>query len=149
MRDWIRFPELTNEEMELYYFQSPHKQITESFTARVTKVHDGDTIKVEWKERDFDFPVRFANIAAAELNERGGRESQEWLEAQILGETVDIIIDPENRIGKWGRIIGNVIHNGMDMGEMSVLAGKSVLWEDRETSKIKDTIPNLEKVLNG
>ena len=30
-----------------YYFESPHRQITESFDARVNRVIDGDTIEVE------------------------------------------------------------------------------------------------------
>jgi len=45
--DFKKFPELTNNQMQIYYFESPHKQITEDFKARVVDVHDGDTIKVE------------------------------------------------------------------------------------------------------
>ena len=131
MHDFKKFPELTNDQMSMYYFQSPHKQITRDFFARVIKVHDGDTIRVQWNERDFDFPVRFANIAAPELNEDGGKESQKWLEDQILGEEVLIKINPNNRVGKWGRLIGYVNHLGMDVGEQSVRMGFSVPWEMR------------------
>ena len=38
------------------------------------------------EERNFDFPIRMANLASPELKEEGGRESQAWLEEQILGE---------------------------------------------------------------
>jgi len=126
-----RFPELTNSQMALYYFDSPHKQIFESFKARVVDVHDGDTIKVSWQERDFDFPIRFANIAAPELNENGGLASQKWLSKEILGEEVQIIINPNNRVGKWGRLIGEIIHGGISINMQSVDAGYSVKWKDR------------------
>ena len=76
--DFKTFPELTNSQMQIYYFQSPHKQIIEPFMAKVVKVTDGDTIRVLWDERDFTFPVRFAELAAPELDERGGPESQSW-----------------------------------------------------------------------
>ena len=77
--DFKRFPELTNAQMGLYYFESPHKQIFSNFVANVVGVHDGDTIRVLWRERDFTFPVRFMNIAAPELGERGGEDSQRRL----------------------------------------------------------------------
>ncbi len=77
--DFKRFPELTNSQMQIYYFESPHKQITEPFMAKVVKVTDGDTIRVTWAERDFNFPIRMAEIAAPELDERGGLDSQKFL----------------------------------------------------------------------
>ena len=30
------------------------------YSAKLVRVVDGDTIRVEWSERDFDFPVRIA-----------------------------------------------------------------------------------------
>lgn len=77
--DFKLWPELSNRQMEMYYWQSPHKQITESFKAYVVRVIDGDTLRVRWKERDFDFPVRLINCAAPELDEKGGKESKSWL----------------------------------------------------------------------
>jgi len=75
--DFKRFPELTNRQMNLYYFESPHKQITQDFVAKVVKVTDGDTIRVKWEDRDFDFPIRFIDIAAPELDEIGGAKKPE------------------------------------------------------------------------
>ena len=136
--DFKRFPELTNSQMGFYYFDSPHQQIAEDFWARVVKVTDGDTIRVSVDFRDFDFPIRFSNILAAELNEKGGRESQSWLESQILGEEVEIVINPKNRVGKWGRRLGEVKHKGFDMGELSMQNQKSInLMEEQ------DPIPQL------
>ena len=141
--DFKRFPELTNAQMELYYFESPHKQITESFTAEVIKVHDGDTVTVRWSERDFDFPVRFAGTNAPELSEPGGKESGEWLSDRILGKTIDIIINPNNRVGKFGRIIGDIISGGQSMNELSIMEGKATAFANRDEGKI----PSIDKDL--
>ena len=136
--DFKRFPELTNSQMGFYYFDSPHQQIAEDFWAKVTKVIDGDTIRVKADFRDFDFPIRFSNILAAELNEKGGRESQSWLESQILGEEVEIVVNPKNRVEKWGRLLGQVMHKGFDMGKLSI-------QNDKSTNLVteKDPIPDL------
>jgi len=136
--DFKRFPELTNSQMAFYYFDSPHQQIAEDFWAKVIKVIDGDTIRVTCDFRDFSFPIRFSNIMAAELNEKGGVESQSWLESQILGEEVEIIINPKNRVGKWGRLLGQVRHKGFDMGELSIINQKSINLQEE-----KDPIPDL------
>ena len=124
--DFKRFPELTNSQMQLYYMDSPHRQIQEGFLAKVMSVHDGDTIRVKWDERDFDFPIRFSNIAAPELNEQGGIKSQKWLEKQILNEEVYVKVDPTNRVEKWGRLLGEIIHQGMNMNQLSMDSGYSV-----------------------
>jgi endonuclease YncB( thermonuclease family) len=141
--DFVRFPELTNGQMAVYYFDSPHKQILESFCCLVTKVHDGDTIRVKWSERDFDFPVRFINIAAPELKDAGGKASQSWLESQLLGKEIDIGINPGLRVEKWGRLLGYIMLDGMDMGNESNLAGHSVPWEQRNNGLVKDPIKEL------
>ena len=141
-----RFPELTNSQAEHYYWQSPHKQIFEDFKALVVKVHDGDTIRVKWTERDFEFPIRLALIDAPELNERGGAKSKSWLEAQILGKEVEIIIDKERRIGKWGRILGEIMFMGRNINKESMDLGfsKDFFQEPSEIQPIKLLLPKLE-----
>lgn len=131
--DFKNFPELTNSQMQIYYFESPHKQIVEPFLAEVVKVSDGDTIRVKWQERDFTFPIRMAELAAPELDERGGPESQSWLEDQILGKEVEII-PTRTRVEKWGRLLANIMFRGMDMSAQSIDAGKAVSWENRKVS---------------
>jgi len=147
--DFKKFPELTNSKLDFYYFQSPHRQITEDFSAKVIKVHDGDTITLRWSERDFDFPLRFKNIDAPELKINGkrnrkGEESQKWLEQLIMGQKVDILINPNSRVDKWGRLLGLVLFRGLDVGELSIMMNKSVAWENRAEI---DGIPTLEEVL--
>jgi len=121
--DFKNFPELTNNQMQFYYWASPHKQITESFRAKVVKVTDGDTIRVECNFRDFNFPIRFSNTDAPEMDTAAGEKSKSWLENQIMGQEVDIIIDQDNRVEKWGRLLGEVIFSGLNMNEMSMLMG--------------------------
>ncbi len=116
--DFKRFPELTNSQMEFYYFDSPHRQITDDFVAKVIKVTDGDSIRVRWDERDFDFPVRLAGINAPELN-NGGRESAEWLRQELENEEVDILINKYNRVGKFGRLIGTIMIGGININQIS------------------------------
>jgi endonuclease YncB( thermonuclease family) len=139
--DFKNFPELTNSQLQLYYFESPHKQIMEDFTAVVVKVHDGDTITVSWSERDFDFPIRLADISAPELNQEGGHEAQSWLEKRILGETVDIILSSK-RVEKWGRILGTIKHHGLDVAQEEIQRGLATTWEDRKTG----IIPKLKPI---
>lgn len=117
--------------MDTLYFESPHKQITEDFTAHVVNVHDGDTITVEWSERDFRFPIRFGDTAAPEMNEAGGHEAQQWLENRILDKDVTIQIKKENRVDKFGRLLGTVIQGGQDVGEEETILGLTTTWLSR------------------
>lgn len=136
--DFINWPELTNAEMQVYGFESPHKQITQDIRARVVKVVDGDTIHVRWTERDFAFPVRFLDINAPEMSEPRGKEVREWLEQQILDEEVDLIIDPDRRVGKWGRLLAHVFSRGMDMGTAMIMLGLATEFDKRNEGKIPE-----------
>lgn len=135
-----KFPELTNNQMQFYYLESPHKQITEDFIARVVRVHDGDSIRVVCNFRDFSFPVKLKDIQAPELREAGGLESKSWLADKILGAEVELQLGAE-RVDKWGRILARVFFNGVDINEESVLMGKSVWWED----SVREQLPDLNK----
>lgn len=143
--DFKKFPELTNSQMEIYYFESPHKQITEDFRATVVKVTDGDTIRVETDFRDFDFPVRLAFIQAPEIGEVGFIDSQRFLSERILGKEVEILVNPKVRVGKWGRLIGDVIEGGLSLSDESMDKGHSVDFSTQDESKI----PLLEEMFNG
>ncbi len=139
--DFKRFPELTNNQMNLYYFDSPHQQITEDFDAKVIKVNDGDTVRVTTSFRDFDFPIRMSNLLAAELNEEGGIRSRDRLKELIEGEMVEVIVNKMNRVGKWGRLLGEIRHKGFDIGLQMIEEGFAVPI-GQEQSGIKDLILN-------
>ena len=133
--DFKLFPELTNSQMQLYYFDSPHKQMVEPFDAKVIRVKDGDTLQVTMEDRDFDFPIRFARIAAPELDEVGGLASQKWLSKEIEGEDVEIVLTRQ-RVGKWGRLLGEVNHLGLSLNQQSLDMGYSIKFEEIESAAI-------------
>ena len=139
--DFIKFPELTNRQLQ-EHIVSPHPQITEDIWVKVIKVIDGDTIRVEWDERDFDFPVRFLGINAPEMNE-GGEEARRYLSNVILNEEVLLKIDPNQRVGKYGRLLAKIISLGMDMGEIMILLGLATSFDARDEGKT----PDLNKTL--
>ena len=114
--DYDNYPELTNAQLADFGFSSPHPQFTEDFDAVVVKVHDGDTLSLTTPERDFIFPLRLLDIDAPELSE-GGEEARDWLKNLVLNETIRVQIDPDNRVGKYGRLLGRVIYDGLDVGE--------------------------------
>ena len=130
------FPELTNSQMRIFYFQSPHPQITENFMATVTKVTDGDTIRVETNFRDFTFPIRFLDIDTPELTEEGGQRSKDWLKNRIEGKEVEVIIDPNNRVDKWGRLLGRVRHSGISIETELLSMGLAVEFGKRNLGEI-------------
>ena len=131
--DFKRFPELTNSQMDIYYFESPHKQMVEDFTAKCVRVKDGDTIELRIEDRDFDFPLRLSKIAAPELDEVGGLASQKWLAGEIQGKDVEIVL-ARQRVEKWGRLLGEVMHIGRSMNDISLDLGYSIKFEEIENS---------------
>ena len=141
--DYKNYPELTNTQINEFGLSSPHQQITEDFYATVTKVHDGDTITLKTGFRDFEFPLRFLNIDSKELNE-GGEAAREFVKGRIEGKEVQIKIDPNQRVGKYGRLLGNVFFGGMDVGEEELRIGLAQPFEKRSEGKL----PNLDKELS-
>jgi len=133
--DYKNYPELSNKEIEEFGFESPHVQITEDFVADVVKVHDGDTITLRTDFRDFNFPLRFNSIDAPELN-AGGEDAREWLKGQIGGEEVEIKINKNNRVDKYGRLLGNVISRGIDMGDAEMRLGYAVPFSKKNEGAI-------------
>lgn len=148
--DFKKFPELTNTQAQFYYWDSPHKQIFEDFRAQVIKVIDGDTVTVKAQFRDFDFKIRMARIQAPELKDDGGLESKDWLSARIKGQEVIIGIDARNRVGKFGRLIGEIIFGGDNMSDASLRERQSIDFfagEVGEIPNIEQSIPDFEGVL--
>ena len=125
--DYKTFPELTNSQIQEFGFSSPHMQITEDFVAIVVKVHDGDTITLQTDFRDFKFPLRLAMIDAPEMN-AGGQEAKDWLSGQILNQEIQVKISRDNRVGKYGRLLGRVFFAGLDLGEAMMRMGMVVAF---------------------
>ena len=141
--DFKRFPELPDSQLDAYYWQSPHKQIFHSIVTTVEEVHDGDTIKVRWAERDFPFKVRLAKAAAPEVGgkkgkETGGDEAQSWLENLVLGKEVTLEIDPSNRVDKFGRLLAGVTLAGVDVVQEGITIGVLKDFDSRNEGKIPE-----------
>lgn len=141
--DFKNYPELTNQQMQELQFQSPHKQITEDFFATVVKVHDGDTITLRTSFRNFDFPIRFANIDAPELKD-GGSVTADWVRALLENKEVWIMIDIENRVDKWGRLLGRVVYNGLDVGEQEIYLGLAKPYGKQKEGEVPQSYKYLE-----
>jgi len=134
--DFNRFPELRNDQVSLYYPQSPHKQIFSNFRAIVETVKDGDTVQLNWKFRDFLFPLRIRDIDTPELNAPGGLEAKMFLKELIEGQEVMIMIDPKKRTEKWGRLLGDIFFRGMRISELMKIRGHAVDFEKRGRGRI-------------
>lgn len=120
--DYERFPELSNKQLEEFGFTSPHVQITEDFWGVVEKVTDGDTVTLLHPQRDFSFPFRLLDIDAPELSE-GGEKAKSWLATRLTGQEVYVVINPRMRVGKYGRLLGKIIHRGLDVGDEMLAMG--------------------------
>ena len=143
--DFITNPELRNNQLQELLLQSPHKQLLDDFWATVVKVHDGDTVTLRIQERDFDFPLRLHGINAKELSE-GGEEAAEWLRGRLLNEEVYINLSKE-RVEKWGRLLGKVIHQGLDVGETEIVLGLATTWENRKEGKIINPVKEIKELV--
>jgi len=79
-------------------------------TGTVTKVIDGDTIKVDGQS------IRFALSSAPEMDEFNGPESREFIE-EICPVGSDVIVDEDDgqTQGSYGRIIAVIYCNGMNL----------------------------------
>jgi len=123
---------------------SPHKQITESFEAICRRVIDGDTIMLSSSFRDFDFKLRITDLDAPEMNQEGGKQAREWLKTRIEGKKIEVKIDKYNRVDKYGRLLGRVIHAGSDVAQEQIYLGLAVPYSRRNEGKF----PDLWKLFN-
>lgn len=141
--DFNKYPELRKAQLEEFGFQSPHIQITEDFRAEVVRVHDGDTVTLRASFRDFDFPLRILEIDAPEMSE-GGEEARDWLISRILNEEVEIKINPTNRVDKYGRLLGKIFHDGLDVGGEELMRGLAKPFTKRKEGEL----PNLDEMFS-
>lgn len=92
----------------------------QTIEAKVAKVMDGDTIRLEYqgsvpgvkRYKDGTVAVRLRGVDARELSQPYGRESKSQLEGQALGKIVRVqVMD----IDRYGRIVGYVYVNGLNV----------------------------------
>jgi hypothetical protein len=86
--------------------------LTECFVGKVTKIIDGDTIRVD------DQPVRFALSSAPEIGNLGGMDAKEYVE-KLCPVGSDAIVDKDDlqAQGNNGRILAEIHCNGVSLNE--------------------------------
>ena len=141
--DYKKYPELRNDQISTMAYFSPHKQILEDFPAHVERVIDGDTIMLRCSFRNFAFKLRMTDLDAPEMN-AGGKAAKDWLIDRIEGKQVEVKIDKYNRVDKYGRLLGQVLHGGQDVAQEEIYLGLSVPYSRRNEGKL----PDLWKMFN-
>ncbi len=91
-----------------------------TLTARVTDVHDGDTITV--RVRTKSIPIRLVHIDAPELDQSWGRQSRRSLQELIRVEEVRVRTKGKD---KYSRTLGEVtrVRDGLDVNLEQVRRG--------------------------
>ena len=85
------------------------------------------------------------DIDAPELNTgEPGARARDWLENRIINKEVIIQIDPNNRVDKYGRLLGRVFSGGMDVGNEQLILGLVTRFDQRREGEI----PNFRRELN-
>jgi len=88
----------------------------------VTQITDGDTIKIDGQ------PIRFALASAPEMNEFGGDIAKEFIEEICpVGSKALVDEDDKQTQGSYGRIIGVIYCNGVNLNEKLLDSGVGYL----------------------
>ena len=111
----------------------------EYIEARVTRVADGDTLTVREKGSNNKIKIRLLGIDAPELKMDGGNESQRHLENLIRSgnNQVRIYYLSKKKFDRYGRIIGKVVTNDIDVNRQMVLDGHAWFYRNYQ----KDVMP--------
>jgi len=112
--------DMTTPEMELT--SEKCAGIARCIEGSVTKIVDGDTIHVDGES------VRFALSSAPELKGFGGVESRDFIDT-ICPVGSDVIVDEDDSqtSGSYGRIIGVIYCNGLNLNQELLDAGLGYL----------------------
>ena len=90
-----------------------------STSGEVTRVIDGDTVEIKTPKGDKK-RIRLANTDAPEYVQKDGDKAKQALEKRVpIGESITIYNTKQD---KHGRTVGNVVRDGVDVGEEMVKA---------------------------
>jgi micrococcal nuclease len=101
------------------------------FTARVTRVSDGDTLWVLPDSGGARLKLRLEGIDAPEICQAGGEASRVALDALTIHRTLEVKISAQD---DYGRGLARLTFRGQDIGAEMVLAGQA--WSYRWRNSI-------------
>lgn len=121
----------------------PQKKIYE-IHGKVTKIIDGDTIKMVNQQNKTPYKVRIAHIDAPEIDQKFGLEAKKFLLDRIYNR--DIIIKYYKK-DKYGRIISDVLYNRKknNIGKEILENGLAWVWHYSNNKKYKLIELNAKK----
>jgi endonuclease YncB( thermonuclease family) len=96
-----------------------------SYSARVIKVSDGDTIIVRFN--DENIKIRLAEIDAPENGQAWGTRSRHLLVGLVAGKHVIVLPTSTDR---YGRTIAHIELDGQDINRIMVLSGAAWAYPD-------------------
>ena len=93
-----------------------------SFTAKVVRVKDGDSIVVERHDVKRTSEIRLAGIDAPELAQPWGIQSRSGLRRMVLGKEVTVEVTDRDR---YGRLVGKVWQGKAYVNAAMTLSGNA------------------------
>jgi endonuclease YncB( thermonuclease family) len=106
--------------------QTPASRSAGPHLWRVVGVHDGDTVTC-LDESNQQQKVRLAEIDSPEIGQDYGKVSREALAEMVFGKTVEVTEDGKDRYGRW---IGHISANGVDVNRQMIATGNAWHYED-------------------
>jgi len=103
----------------------------QTFTAKVTRVADGDTYDVR-RSSGGEVTIRLHGVDAPETSQPGGRVATKASRRYVSGKNVRVEVED---IGRYGRAVARVIVQGGDLGAMLIRDGHGWYYEQYAPSE--------------
>ena len=119
----------------LFVFQISCGVVSQEYTVKY--VSDGDTITVINNKTNKKIKVRLFGIDAPEITQEYGLESKEYLLGLIKDKS---IIVKGNTYDKYGRLLGTIYVDGININETMVQTGNAWWYKkfDPKNTKVRD-----------
>lgn len=113
------------------------------FEATVTKISDGDTIKVKLTDSPEEVTIRFACVDTPERGQPGGSAATAHLKSVLpVGAVVQIV--PAGGKDRYDRLPAFVLFNNLNINVVQVAAGQAWVY-----TEYLGTCPQYADILNG
>ena len=115
------------------------EEIPDQIVGKVTGVYDGDTFWIDNK-----YKVRLVGIDAPEEGTDAGLKSRNFLRDMILNKNITCDVDPLNKVGAYGRVLGYCSVDGVNINkEMIKTLNAKPLIEGRNKYVDPDELKKL------